>query len=140
MAEDAEYLKQKGALSIPDAPLRDELVQCFAQWVYPWTPMLDLHQFIHTVGREDGTKTPLSLLLVQAVMFAGAGFADLDLLKRAGFESHKDAKRTFFNRAKVGAPKLDGARLLTLPAPLRFRVRGGPDIISTSLDSHDLLA
>lgn len=105
MAEDTEYLYRKGALSIPDAQLRDELVQCFARWVYPWTPMLDLHQFVHTMCHEDATAPPLSLLVFQAVMFAGAGFADLGLLKQAGFQSHKDAKRTFYNRTKVSTLK-----------------------------------
>jgi hypothetical protein len=43
----------------------------------------------------------MSLLLFQAMMFAGAGFADMAILRSAGFNSRKEARKHFFNRCKV---------------------------------------
>lgn len=101
MSDDADYLRKKGALTLPDSALRNELLDCFAAWVHPWTPVVDMDQLLHTMCHEDESEAPLSLLLIQAIMFAGAGFANLDLLKSFGFESRKEAKQAFFTRAKV---------------------------------------
>jgi len=63
--------------------------------------MLDINDFLHTISREDSSNGKLSLLVIQAVMFAGVGFADLQILQQAGFQSHKDAKKHFFKKTKV---------------------------------------
>lgn len=100
-ADDVDFLGKKGALTIPDNPLRDELLGCFIEWVYPWTPMLDVSDFLCTISRENGSRGKLSLLVIQAIMFAGVGFADLAILQQAGFQTHKDAKKHFFRKTKV---------------------------------------
>jgi len=99
--EDIDFLWRKGALTIPENPLRDELLGCFVEWAYPWAPMVDIHDFLHRISREDCSTGKLSLLVIQAIMFAAVGFADLQILQQAGFQSRKDAKRHFFKKTKV---------------------------------------
>lgn len=110
--DDVDFLWRKGALTIPDNPLRDELLGCFIEWVYPWTPMIDISDFLRTISREDGTAGKLSLLVIQAIMFAGVGFADLAILQQAGFQTHKDAKKHFFRKTKVSPTNLVADRYL----------------------------
>ena len=98
--DDAEFLKRKGALSVHDSTFRNELLKCFIRWVYPWSPVVNLDHVVRTIsGKNPNNK--MSLLLFQAMMFAGAGFADLTILRTAGFSSRKDARKHFFNRCKV---------------------------------------
>ncbi|KAE8420592.1 hypothetical protein BDV36DRAFT_249196 [Aspergillus pseudocaelatus] len=39
---DRDYLRMKGALNIPKAELRDALLECFALFVHPLLPVIDL--------------------------------------------------------------------------------------------------
>ena len=99
--DDAEFLKRKGALSVHDNTFRNELLKCFIRWVYPWSPVVSLDHVVRTISGGNNTSNKMSLLLFQAMMFAGAGFADLTILRTAGFSSRKDARKHFFNRCKV---------------------------------------
>jgi len=99
--DDVEYLWKAGALTVPEEALRNEFLTCFIEWVYPWTPMVDLRNVLEAMSKEDGSTGQLSLLVVQAIMFAGAGFANLSMLQQAGFDTRKDAKRQLFRRVKV---------------------------------------
>ncbi|KEF55372.1 uncharacterized protein A1O9_08122 [Exophiala aquamarina CBS 119918] len=92
-------LYQKGALKVPPKEVSDELVRGFICYVYPFLPVLDLGTFLDALGGTNGQT--ISLLLFQAVMMVGATFAEFSQLKRAGFQSHKDAQRIFFERVKL---------------------------------------
>jgi len=98
--DDVEYLWKAGALTVPDTALRNEFLTCFIEWVYPWTPMVNLKDVLQVISK-DGNAGQLSLLVVQAIMFAGAGFANFSLLQQAGFETRKEAKKHLFRRVKV---------------------------------------
>lgn len=100
LPEDMAYLKSKGALSIPTPPLRNELLRCYIRWVHNFMPLLNLSELLGTTTYERA-ESNLSLLVFQAVMFAGSSFADLRLLRAAGFSSRREAQRTLFMRAKV---------------------------------------
>lgn len=99
--EDRNYLAAKGALSIPDKALRNELLIAYIYYVHPYMPLLDLEEFLRTLARNDGTHH-VSLLLFQAVMFAGTAFVDLHHLLNAGYSNRKEARKVFFQRARVG--------------------------------------
>jgi Fungal specific transcription factor domain/Fungal Zn(2)-Cys(6) binuclear cluster domain len=100
MSEDLAYLHQRGAFMVPDTSLRNELLRCYAQYVHPFLPLLDLQDFLASVEKND-PKDTLSLLLFQAVMFAGTGFIDMRYLLAQGYDSRKAARRAFFQRAKL---------------------------------------
>ena len=100
MSEDLAYLNQRGAFIIPETSLRNELLRCYVQYVHPFLPLLDLQDFLATIEKNDPTDT-LSLLLFQAVMFAGTGFIDMRYLLAQGYDSRKAARRAFFQRTKL---------------------------------------
>jgi len=88
-------------LAIPDSSLRNELLRCYVEFVHPFMPLLDLHDFLNTVDAEDGSSGKVSLLVLQAVMFTGSAFVDMRSLARAGYTSRKEARKSFFQKARV---------------------------------------
>ncbi|KAK2812398.1 hypothetical protein FQN50_001399 [Emmonsiellopsis sp. PD_5] len=99
-ADDIDYLQAKGALKIPHFALRNELLKCFVNYVYVYMPLLDLGDFLQTISENNGQRRT-SLLLFQAVMFAGTAFVDLKHLRMAGYQSRKAARKTFYKRARA---------------------------------------
>jgi Fungal specific transcription factor domain len=100
LAEDIEYLGKKGALTVPDVRLRNELLRSYAQYVHPFMPVLDLGEFLTPIEKNDGAN-PISLFLLQAVMFAGTAFIDMRFLQTQGHESRKAARKYFFQKARL---------------------------------------
>lgn len=64
-------------------------------------PVLDLVDFFSAVDREDGSNGRVSLFLFQAVMFAGIAFCDLSVLRKAGFHSRREARKRFYQKARI---------------------------------------
>ncbi len=108
--EDVEYLARKGALSVPDFDLRDELLRCYIEFVPGSLPEPDWHEVLTHVERRHATGGGLSLLLFQAIMFAGSAYIDLEYLKRAGFKTRRSARRVFFQRVRVSKMSTIGFR------------------------------
>lgn len=98
--DDIIYLEKKGALTIPASPLRDELLRCYAEYVHPYMPLLNLHRIVRIIDRADGEET-VSLLLFQSIMFAGIATVDMQYLKSAGYETRRDARRDFFAKTRL---------------------------------------
>ncbi|OQU95783.1 Fungal Zn2-Cys6 binuclear cluster domain-containing protein [Cladophialophora immunda] len=98
--EDLEFLVRKGAMTIPDRSARIEILRGYLYGVHPFMPMLDFHTLSQAVlhERED---LQISLLLFQAVMFAGLHPLKSDAIKQLGFESVKQAREVFFNRVRL---------------------------------------
>jgi len=100
--DDIEYLEKKGALSIPGLVLRNELLRVYVEYVHGYMPLLELREFLDALERNDGSTKRISLLLFQAVMFAGTAFVDMKHLRRAGYTTRKEARKAFFLKARVG--------------------------------------
>ena len=98
--EDIDYLFMKGALTVPDVSLRNELMKSYIHYVHTYMPLLDLEDFLQTIYQNDGINR-LSLLLFQAVMFAGTAFIDIHHLHAAGYTSRKAARKAFFQRTRL---------------------------------------
>lgn len=98
--DEINYLQEKGALTIPHDNLRNELIRCYAEVIHPFMPLLDLHDFVATLDCEDGSKR-MSLLLFQAVMFAGVASVDMRHLEIAGYSARRDARGDFFIRTRL---------------------------------------
>lgn len=97
--EELHYLRGRGALSIPDPVLRDQLLLAFVLYVYPFLPIVNLQEVISAIEETPGYN--VSLILFQAIMFAGTAFVDLQLILDAGFENRLAARAYFFRRIKV---------------------------------------
>ncbi|KAJ5939500.1 C6 transcription factor [Penicillium verhagenii] len=115
--EDLNFLIRKGAFDVPQAELGQEILKSYIRHVHPHMPFLDLDLFSNAIfngninsiaastafqdGIEDDGQEAISLLLFQAVMFAGAFFVDLKYLYAAGFLSRRSALETLFQRARA---------------------------------------
>lgn len=102
LAEDIEYLQKKGALRVPSCELRDELLRSYSLLIHPYMPLLDLNELLETI-QSNGAKGTVSLLLFQAAMFAATAFVNVDHLRQAGYESRRQARRAFFQKARVSS-------------------------------------
>lgn len=99
--DEIAYLEKKGALTIPTPTLRNELLRAYVEFVHPYMPLLDLHEFVTILDRADGNLGKISLILFQAVMFAGSAFADMRYLCIAGYVTRKEARRDFFQKTRL---------------------------------------
>lgn len=99
-SEDLDYLECKGALWLPSARFRTELLKSYIEWVHPQVPVLDLDVFLCTIAEND-SENSISLLLFHAAMFAASAFVDIVHIRNEGYASRKAAREVLFRRAKV---------------------------------------
>ncbi|PLB37670.1 transcription factor domain-containing protein [Aspergillus candidus] len=99
-AEDLEFLRFRGVLSIPESELRNELLRCYVKWVHSFIPVINLQEFLRCVAENDPNGN-ISLLLFQAVMFVATAFIDLKHLQAAGYSSRKQARNAFYTPLRL---------------------------------------
>jgi hypothetical protein len=99
--DEIAYLDRKGALTVPKSTLRSEMLRAYVNYVHPYMPLLDLHDFLTIIDQPDGSLGKVSLILFQAVMFAGSAFVDMQYLRAAGYVTRKEARRDFFQKTRV---------------------------------------
>ena len=95
-----DFLKQKKCLSLPEQAVRDEFLRMYICYVHPFLPLLDLEHFLRAVELDDGSEK-VSLILLQAVLFAASSFVDISYLKAEGFHSRREARKSYLGRVKV---------------------------------------
>jgi hypothetical protein len=113
--EDVKYLYTKGVLTLPSLPLQNALLKAYTEFVHPYMPLMDLHDFLNVVNARDGLFGQISLFLYQAVLFSATAFVDMKFLREAGFLSRRAARKSFFQKARVSFR-------------IRIRGRGMPSI------------
>lgn len=86
---------------MPDPGFRNELLRSYVEFVHPYMPLLDLQDFVSIVDQTDESVGRISLILFQAVMFAGSAFVDMSHLRKAGYSTRKEARKDFFQKARV---------------------------------------
>ena len=97
--DEVAFLRSRGAFSIPESNFRNHLLLAFIQYVYPFLPVLDLQEFLDAIELKSDSQ--VSLILFQAVMFAGSAFVDLKYILNAGFQSRLAAREYLFQKIKV---------------------------------------
>ncbi len=105
-ADDLQYLWCKGALRLPDQSLKNALLRSYIDYVHPSLPLINLHQFLAiTCAADTGVSVredqKISLLLFQAVLFAGSAFVDQMSLQMAGYSTRREARAAFYQKIKV---------------------------------------
>lgn len=98
---DIDYLFAKGALSLPDIPVRNALLRSYIEYVHPFMPLIEAHETLQIIEDGTGASGRISLLLFQAIMFAGTAFVDMEYLRSAGYSNRKAARKAFFQKARV---------------------------------------
>jgi len=104
--DEISYLEKKGALTVPRGSLRSEMLRAYVEFVHPYMPLLDLHDFLTAVDQRDESSGKVSLILFQAVMFAGSAFVGMEHLRAAGYATRKDARKDFFQKTRVSLTSL----------------------------------
>ena len=99
--EDVAHLQRKGALAVPPNDFRNELLRAYIEFVHPYMPLIELHELLHIVNQGTGESGKISLLLFQAVMFAGVAFVDMSYLTKAGYPTRKSARKAFYLKARA---------------------------------------
>ena len=64
-------------------------------------PLLDLHDFLQVINAADGSCGKISLFTFSAVMFVGTAYVDFRHLQKAGYNTRKEARKDFFQKARV---------------------------------------
>lgn len=98
---DIDYLFAKGALSLPEISVRNALLRSYLEYVHPYMPLVEVHELLQIIDEGNGDSGRISLLLFQAIMFAGTAFVDIEFLRAAGYTSRKSARKAFFQKARV---------------------------------------
>lgn len=129
--DEISYLDKKGALTVPKGTLRSEILRAYVEFVHPYMPLLDLHDFLTVIDRPDGSKGKISLILFQAVMFAGSAFVDMSHLRSAGYATRKEARKDFFQKTRVSI-----SHTLARAMDLFVRPRCDSDFRSSTFGSH----
>ena len=100
-ADTMHFIRERGAFTVPETTLRNQLLQCYVDYVYPFMPSIDLRSFLRIVIGEDKGAEKVSLLLFHAIMFTGTAFVDMGLLERAGYKTRIEARTAFYNKVRV---------------------------------------
>merc|ERR1712000_446007 len=90
-----------GALTLPSVGLQNALLQSYVEYVHPYMPLMDLHDFLDIVNQRDGLNGQTSLFLYHAIMFSASAFVDIKHLKEAGYTTRKAARKSFFQKTRL---------------------------------------
>jgi hypothetical protein len=120
---DIDYLFAKGALSLPEASIRNALLRSYLEYVHPYMPLIEVHEVLQIINDGTGETGRISLLLFQAIMFAGTAFVDMEYLRAAGYSNRRAARKAFFQKARVNLSRLSSENLLIFAGLVRFRLR-----------------
>lgn len=117
---DIDYLFAKGALSLPEDSVRNALLQSYLEYVHPYMPLIEVHELLQIINDGTGETGRISLLLFQAIMFAGTAFVDMEHLRAAGYSNRKAARKAFFQKARVCTPDSSLKLVLTTAGFVRL--------------------
>jgi hypothetical protein len=78
-ADEILFLKEQGAMNLPDRHIMNELISCYFRFIHPFFPVIDKTAFLYEFNRIDGWQhgNRLSLLLLQAVLFSSCGVREM---------------------------------------------------------------
>ncbi|KAL2830407.1 hypothetical protein BJY01DRAFT_227244 [Aspergillus pseudoustus] len=93
---DTEFLRQKGAFSLPPRHVCDKLLSLFFDKVYIAMPVIDRVDFV-----QDYWQQPAPTFVMQSVLASAVPHAPIEILKAAGFSDRASAQEAFFTRAKL---------------------------------------
>ncbi|KND90715.1 Cutinase transcription factor 1 alpha, partial [Tolypocladium ophioglossoides CBS 100239] len=90
------YLRDEGALTLPDLQTCLPALQAYFTWFHPSFPVLDRADITRRLAAMD-----ISRFLLQAMLFIGATYCDDDTIVALGFGDRSEAKRLLYTRARL---------------------------------------
>ncbi|KAF9893041.1 hypothetical protein FE257_012452 [Aspergillus nanangensis] len=117
---DVAYLKAKGAFNLPSERTLEDLVAVYLARFHP------LYSIVNKVELEKVHKEhKLPWILLHAVCFIGATFCEPYKLHSAGFQSRSDARRHFYQKAKLlFDASYETSKIILLQVALMLSFRG----------------
>ncbi|KAF4946369.1 hypothetical protein FSARC_14213 [Fusarium sarcochroum] len=101
--QDVNYLETQGCLHIPTRSILDAFVRGFFVHVHVFLPLLDEGDFweMYCPTTNPAPKTKMSLLVLQAMLFASCNFVPLPILHQMGHRDVCAARASFYRKAKL---------------------------------------
>ncbi|OAL31221.1 hypothetical protein AYO20_08276 [Fonsecaea nubica] len=96
LPEDIAFLQAKDAFVAPSQELLDALIANFLDRVWPIYPVVNRQEFLQ---QYKAKKVPW--ILLHALCFISATFCPLAILHRAGFTGRKQARVSYYRKAKA---------------------------------------
>ncbi|KAJ6439799.1 cutinase transcription factor 1 alpha [Purpureocillium lavendulum] len=90
------YLRDEGALTLPDLQTCLPALQAYFTWFHPSFPILDRAEIARRLASMD-----ISRFLLQCMLFIGATYCDDDTILAMGFHDRSEAKRLLYQRARL---------------------------------------
>lgn len=100
-ANTLDFLHSSGALRLPHPTAQRWLLEAYIQGVHSSMPCIDIHELVRCLDSYTVANSSISLMLYQAVMFAGSIFVSKDKLANIGYTTRASAMERLFRRAKV---------------------------------------
>ncbi|KAG5920957.1 hypothetical protein E4U42_006021 [Claviceps africana] len=95
-ASTMRYLRDEGALTLPDLHTCMPALQAYFAWFHPSFPILDRAEITRRLAAMD-----ISRFLLQAMLFIGATYCDDDTILAMGFRDRLEAKSMLYHRARL---------------------------------------
>lgn len=91
-----QYLRDEGALNLPDLQTCVPALQAYFTWFHPCFPVVDRADVMRKLASMD-----ISRLLLQAMLFIGATYCDDDTITAMGFADRSEAKGLLYGKARI---------------------------------------
>ncbi|KAF7166272.1 hypothetical protein CNMCM5623_000029 [Aspergillus felis] len=98
-AEDVEYLKFKGCLTLPSSDICRGLLRGYFHHVHPILPVVDAAQVLKFEQQHD-RPAEWNLLLLWSIFFVAVNFIPAETCTVAGYSSRKEMREAMYSRAK----------------------------------------
>lgn len=116
--QELQYLQGMGCFDLPPPHITAGLIDAYFTIFHPFFPVVDKPKFLESVrdienlgavvanlanqprSAQTSPNSSFSLLLLQAVIFIGSGVAPSEIISAAGFSSRKQARHTYYTKAR----------------------------------------
>ncbi|KAL6918453.1 hypothetical protein FSST1_009948 [Fusarium sambucinum] len=92
----SRYLRDEGALTLPNLHACTPALQAYFTWFHPCFPILDREEFTRKVAESQ-----VSYILLQSMLFIGATYCDNATITSMGFSDRTEAKSLLYRRARL---------------------------------------
>ncbi|KAI0903083.1 fungal-specific transcription factor domain-containing protein [Ustulina deusta] len=96
--QDVAYLRSKGVFSVPSEPVCQALLKAYFYHIHPILPVVDAAEVLTSF--RNGGASAVNLLLLWSMFSVAANHVDKTVVRQAGYQSHKEMKKSMFARAK----------------------------------------
>ncbi|KAH6663978.1 fungal-specific transcription factor domain-containing protein [Plectosphaerella plurivora] len=103
-ARDVNVLEAECTLRVPTRDALEEFLRQYFRHVHPLLPLIHEGEFWMRYARKDASEASgsgISLLLLQAMLFAACNFVSLDTIQACGLGSMREARSELYRRAKL---------------------------------------